>query len=220
MKEENTKMESDVKTLMKNIKTDTTFVCTYFPNGSKCSEMYLVNWQLNGEYIRWWQDQEIPFCKTNYVDGKMHGKYTDWFTNGIIWTNGQYVHGLKDGKWNTWYDNAVLHSETIWDMGRLMKETIWYSVVGRKSSYLEWYEFEKFGKKIVWDWFGRKTNEWILIHGRQFHPLHLIFKRAKWYRLARLTKTKAFNEWWYSPEAPGGKIAKKRLERFVGEITK
>jgi hypothetical protein len=36
----------------------------------------------------------------------------------------------------------------------------------------------------------------------------------KVYRLAKLTKTKEFNEYWYNSDNPGGKIAKKKLTQI------
>lgn len=36
-----------------------------------------------------------------------------------------------------------------------------------------------------------------------------------WYSMYRLTLTRAFNEWWYSPDMPGGVVAKRRLLQLV-----
>lgn len=40
----------------------------------------------------------------------------------------------------------------------------------------------------------------------------IALRKAKWYRLSRLVKTREFVEWWYHPSNHGGKIDKMRIE--------
>jgi len=40
-------------------------------------------------------------------------------------------------------------------------------------------------------------------------------RKAKWYRLWRLSKTKQFMEWWYSPDNGGGRIHKRKMSSFI-----
>ena len=44
-------------------------------------------------------------------------------------------------------------------------------------------------------------------------------RKTKWIRLSKLTKTREFNELWYSPDNPGGKLAK-NLRKQALELEK
>jgi antitoxin component YwqK of YwqJK toxin-antitoxin module len=42
----------------------------------------------------------------NYKDGKLDGKWTEWWENGQKSVEGNYKEGKKDGKWTGWYPDG------------------------------------------------------------------------------------------------------------------
>jgi hypothetical protein len=98
----------------------------------------------------------------------------------------RYLHGISRG----WYENGQLEYNRTWKMDK----------IDGKSEY-----WNREGKLIF-------SKDYVLGYEKKYILIILrTLRKAKWIRLVKLTKTKAFNEWWYHPDNYGGKIAKKKL---------
>lgn len=46
-----------------------------------------------------------------YKDSKRDGKWTYWYENGKLWSDGQFVKGKSDGKRTTYFENGKVRYE-------------------------------------------------------------------------------------------------------------
>jgi hypothetical protein len=69
----------------------------------------------------------------SYVDGKLHGEYTEKVDDVVKSAN--YRHGILDGIYREWYDWGVLKLEYLYVDGKLVESVNNHLVVGRLSGY-------------------------------------------------------------------------------------
>ena len=55
-----------------------------------------------------------PGEQREYVDGKLHGKRTKWYSNGKIKEEGSYLRGQEDGRWTYYLEDGQI--ETSYDI--------------------------------------------------------------------------------------------------------
>jgi hypothetical protein len=126
----------------------------------------------------------------NRLGGRLHGKYERWYDNGQKMMEMFFIHGKAKGKYERWYKS------------------------GKKECEFTWFEDKFHGKYEGWDQQGKLifSEDYVFSYRKKFLLIILrTLRKAKWIRLAKMTKTKAFNEWWYNPDNYGGIIAKKKL---------
>ena len=58
------------------------------------------------------------FRNYNQVDGRVDGKWTEWYENGQIKSEGNYKDNKRDGKWTGWYPDGQKMSEENYKDGR------------------------------------------------------------------------------------------------------
>jgi antitoxin component YwqK of YwqJK toxin-antitoxin module len=46
--------------------------------------------------------------KSNYLNGKINGKFEVWFENGAIELSGQYKNDFRDGPWVIYNNNGTI----------------------------------------------------------------------------------------------------------------
>ena len=93
---------------------------------------------------------------------------------------------------------------------------LWY-VTGQKESECVYFEGEPHGNWKQWDRQGQLifSIDYVMGYPKKYLLIILrTLRKAKYIRLAKMTKTKVFNEWWYHPDNPGGKLAKKKLSEI------
>jgi antitoxin component YwqK of YwqJK toxin-antitoxin module len=56
--------------------------------------------------------------KGNYVNGKEHGYWEDYFSNGQLMFKGNYVNGKRHGYWEDYFSNGQLGYKGYYDMGK------------------------------------------------------------------------------------------------------
>ena len=105
----------------------------------------------NGKCIRRYDNGQISICRTN-VDGKAHGEYKAWFSNGqlkIECTYDSRIEGTFNGKYKQWhrrghlwiectYRDGKRHGEyKSWYIGNQLEEESTY-VNGNLKEYKRW----------------------------------------------------------------------------------
>ena len=66
--------------------------------------------------------------KGNYKNGKPHGLFVEWRSNGTKMYEENYKDGKKDGLETQWYENGQKKIETNYKDGRKVGlEAVWYS---------------------------------------------------------------------------------------------
>jgi hypothetical protein len=125
-----------------------------------------------------------------------------------------YVAGKRHGKIRSWYNTGQQSGETNWFENKIHGKSIFWFRNGQKQSEYHYENDILHGKFEIWNYEGKliSSGDYVMNYDKKYLFVILrTLRKAKWIRLAKMTKTKSFNEWWYSPDNPGGKIAKKKL---------
>lgn len=164
--------------------------CTcWWPDGRLESDRTMFNGQIHGYLVCYRADGRMRF-EGCFHFGQRHGLSTDYGEDGKPLNSTEYRYGLKHG------------ASKIYDQNGELKFT---------NNY---FEDRPHGPCEIWSnntatplWFSHGK----LIIDEQMTTIKRFLKRCKIYRLARLVKTAGFNEWFFSPDAPGGQLTVARL---------
>jgi antitoxin component YwqK of YwqJK toxin-antitoxin module len=69
---------------------------------------YNENGKAHGYWEYYWSNGNLSH-KGNYVDGIRHGLWEVYYDNGNLWSKGNYVDGKKHGYWEEWYNNQIIY---------------------------------------------------------------------------------------------------------------
>jgi uncharacterized protein len=73
--------------------------------------------RINGAWTEYYSGGKNKKIETNYMMGKMSGKYKEYFQNGKIKAEGEYMNDKKNGMWKVYNENGSLDEE---ESGRWM----------------------------------------------------------------------------------------------------
>ena len=67
-----------------------------FYNNGQILEHYFEdgNGKLHGEYKSWWSNGTLS-AHCYFENGKLHGEYKRWWENGTLWEHSEYKNGEK-----------------------------------------------------------------------------------------------------------------------------
>jgi antitoxin component YwqK of YwqJK toxin-antitoxin module len=104
-----------------------------FPDGSPKVEKYYANRNGHRELIREVQYYENHQRKMEgaYLDNKRTGKWTAWFKNGKIWSEGVFKDGLSEGLRTVYYENGRKHIVGNYKQDQKTGKWQFYSVDGK-----------------------------------------------------------------------------------------
>lgn len=68
-----------------------------------------------------------------YINGRMEGVWTWWYSDGEKKRQGKYVQGKKDGKWMDWYKNGNPRAALSYSMGIMDGDCAWFYETGQKK---------------------------------------------------------------------------------------
>ena len=100
------------------------------PQGIKISSLKYNNELLNGKSV-WWYGNGNKKQERTYIDGKLDGKYIDYFVNGNIRSRGNMRSMMMDGRWTFWYHNGQKELECEFDWGKLVGKSKIYHDNGK-----------------------------------------------------------------------------------------
>jgi len=78
-----------------------------------------ANGNAHGPWLTW-RDASREVLKTAgcYYESKEHGRWTEWYENGVVWMETDYQHGVKHGLWVSYNPEGVKVSEYTRQDGR------------------------------------------------------------------------------------------------------
>lgn len=102
---------------------------------------------------------DVLIIKTKYKDGKLHGKYQKWYSNGNPEIETTYKDGNIDGEYKEYCKNGTLGIKATYDDGKKAGEYKSYYCDG--SPYIEarYKDGKLNGKYIVYDKYGGVEQE-------------------------------------------------------------
>ena len=80
--------------------------------------------------IRWDENCGI-ISETNYENGKIHGFWKEYYSNGTLMHSAEYFFGQKNGSEKWYYKNGVLKSESIFEYGELVSDALYWDESGK-----------------------------------------------------------------------------------------
>lgn len=102
----------------------------YFPDGKT---VYLksdfVNGKQHGEYVEYFQKGQINY-KYNYKNGIEDGEWVWYDENGNILKKENYKEGNRHGEWTTWFSNGQLHVKGQFENGEEVGEWLQWDEEG------------------------------------------------------------------------------------------
>jgi antitoxin component YwqK of YwqJK toxin-antitoxin module len=79
----------------------------FYQDSSLAEKLTYINDIKQGEWIQYYPSGAV-MLKTNYLDGKLNGKFEVWFENGAPEYSGQYKNDSKDGLWTILNENGTI----------------------------------------------------------------------------------------------------------------
>ena len=83
---------------------------------------YKIGNNLNGVVSYYYKNRTV-FRKVFFAEGKMHGKFNEFYNSGELKEDGKYKNGSKEGNWKTYYKNGKIKSRGRYKNGE--KVGIW-----------------------------------------------------------------------------------------------
>lgn len=125
----------------------------------------------------WRQENGMKKIEIQYKNGKKHGKWLEWYSNGMIKEEKVYYQDklvrqanykreiteetlYKDGKlfMAREYKHGIIVTEKTYAEGKLIK-ALWFYPDGKISDEREYKDGKKHGKWVHWDRNGEKRSE-------------------------------------------------------------
>lgn len=82
-------------------------------------QAYLDDWNADGvmEYVKY-SDDGKKIEEGYVIDGKYHGKWTSYYTDGTIRVIARFKNGIKHGTWSFYNENGELTHEVVYENNR------------------------------------------------------------------------------------------------------
>ena len=108
---------------------------SYFKNGNKQSIIFYLNGEINpNKLCSYWYENGYKKIETFLIkyneETIFDGKYTEYFNNGIIYTEGNLSNNLRDGKWIEYYASRMPKSIGNYKAGEKVGEWVYYNESG------------------------------------------------------------------------------------------
>jgi len=135
------------------------YVTFFLQSGSKVSEgMVDKNKQNQGRWIYYHKNSQQPMSVENYVNGKLNGKVTVFFSNGKIASETHYKNGLKEGISKRYSEKGIVLEEIPYKNNKFDG---WVTYRNTKGELIAQGMYEKGLKKGIWKFYenGKLTKE-------------------------------------------------------------
>ena len=102
---------------------------TYYDNGVLQSEVAKSSGKLNGQ-AKYYDNQSNLISIASYNNNVLHGMWIEYYKNGKTKHSVKYIYGLKDGSELWYYESGNIKSETVYDNGPILFETLRWDTDG------------------------------------------------------------------------------------------
>ncbi|OFX32408.1 MAG: hypothetical protein A2X08_00845 [Bacteroidetes bacterium GWA2_32_17] len=121
---------------------------TWFENGNKNLEQYLLNNILNGKSEQWFDNGQLELSCT-YKNNKQEDEFSAYHKNGKKKIEGNYTNGNLDGNWKTYNEKGQIISDEKYNFGKKIGTWYYYFENGNKRA-----------KVIYKDGLIKENKEW------------------------------------------------------------
>ena len=109
--------------------------------------------------------------KSNYVNGKLDGAYTEIYVTGTVKTKGAYKAGKKDGRWETFKNDGLPEKVVTYRDDLRHGETITFYTDGSIDEIINYADDKKDGiSKAFFYPTGYQKNEFTFVKGKREGP--------------------------------------------------
>ncbi|NCB45077.1 MAG: toxin-antitoxin system YwqK family antitoxin [Clostridia bacterium] len=103
-------------------------------------------------------DGKTVYLKSNFVDGKQHGEYVEYFQNGQINYKYNFKTGLEDGEWIWYNEKGNTLKKANYKEGKLHGEWITWFDNGQIHVKGQYENGEEVGEWFQWDEAGNPVE--------------------------------------------------------------
>ncbi|MEO9849492.1 MAG: toxin-antitoxin system YwqK family antitoxin [Reichenbachiella sp.] len=119
-----------------------------------------------GNYVSYYPESGKEMEKGQLKEGKRHGNWQIFHPNSIVISQDlNYKNGKLDGKGTIYFANGLPQSEGAWKDGKRLGKWIWYYESGVKQCEINYENDKKQGAQIFWSELGREAKEEIYEDG-------------------------------------------------------
>ena len=86
----------------------------YYKNGCEKSSVSFFGNKFDGPMLNWDEDCNL-ISETNYENGKLHGYWREYHSNGQLMHTIKYFYGQKNGYERWYYKNGTVKSEVLYE---------------------------------------------------------------------------------------------------------
>ena len=147
-----------------NAKNNTVHVQYFNAKGKLVSEGIMKDKNREGEWVTYHKNSTLPMIRENYSNGKLHGRKTVYYANGIPTEELDYKMGLREGE-NLYYSpSGVVIKRLLYKNDQLHGPATYYDALGEviiEGSYKEdikhgLWKYYKNGSLILEETFPKK----------------------------------------------------------------
>lgn len=88
----------------------------FYPDSTIAEKMSYINDIKQGEWIQYFSSGAVHL-KSNFLDGKINGKFEVWFGNGALEFSGQYKNDRRDGLWTIFKEDGSVKYKLVYVEG-------------------------------------------------------------------------------------------------------
>jgi antitoxin component YwqK of YwqJK toxin-antitoxin module len=108
-------------------------VCEFGHNFKTSGQMTYKNGKKDGKTLYLFPDGDT-YKEMHYKDDVLEGPYKIWNEQKALVTYGEHRNGVRHGCWQEITDDGSVKLESKYDMGRLVKVTVWNNIKAEKES--------------------------------------------------------------------------------------
>lgn len=146
---------------------------TKYPNSRQKKEEKIYKNNRVISWIQWYEDGQKKMQKSFKEDGRKHGKFAEWYSNGNLKNLTEYSNDSIIGTAYIWYESGKKEFENIYEDNRLVIQKK-YATNGLMI-YEENYQVDK-TIRVEYQWFINKQ-----VKEEKFYENGNIFKRTEYY---------------------------------------
>ena len=94
----------------------------FYANGTKKYSGEFADGKKDGKWTFWFEDGKV-WSEGYFKENKRWGKAKVYHKTGNLYYSGTYTNGKKDGDWKFYNKEGALMNKATFDMGKILKQT-------------------------------------------------------------------------------------------------
>jgi antitoxin component YwqK of YwqJK toxin-antitoxin module len=129
------------------------------------AEFTLVDGKLHGKFVSYWSNGNVSQMCT-YDNGQLHGEFVSYYENRLIWEKCTYVHGQRHGEAILYHDNGQVWHKYNYVNGKLHGEYVQYWSDGTVCEKCNFFFGEEHGEYVRYNYHGKVDKKCTYVHGQ------------------------------------------------------